>query len=167
MAVARAQAEIERDAAATLFEHRVEAGRITVAIEGVQMSSQDDAGPSSSAALHAELMFGFGADVNVSEVTSQSKMMSPAPVSASARRSESETMPCAMPAREGVLHDRETDQHDDQHEAADQRRRHEIVGERARHGEARRRHPDEQQQPGRDQHHGAVVAVRRQDRGRG
>ena len=35
-------------------------------------------------------------------------------------------------AREGVLHHREADQHDDEHEAADQRRRHEVAGSAAR-----------------------------------
>ena len=63
-------------------------------------------------------------------------------------------------AGEGVLHDGEADQHDDQHEAADQRRRDEIVGQRAGHGEGGARMTQTQQQePGRDQHDRAVVAM--------
>ena len=62
-------------------------------------------------------------------------------------------------AREGVLHHGEADQHDDQHEAAEQRRADDVVGDRARDREAGRDHPDHQQEPGRDQQHGAVEAV--------
>ena len=90
-------------------------------------------------------------------------MMSPEPVRASALRSAVRHHAVRHAAdREGVLHDGEADQHHDQHEAAHQAGRHEVVGQRAQHGEARRRDPHQQQEPGRDQHHGPVVAVCRQ-----
>ena len=90
--------------------------------------------------------------------------MSPAPVSASARRSVSLIKPLREGAAgEGVLHHREADQHDDQHEAADQRRRHEVGG---RAGPSTVKlaggDPGDQEEPGRHQHHGAVVAVGRE-----
>ena len=44
-------------------------------------------------------------------------------------------------AGEGVLHDRKADQHDDQHQAAEQRRADDVVGDEAEHGRARRRSP--------------------------
>ena len=63
-------------------------------------------------------------------------------------------------ARERVLHHREADQHHDQHEAAEQRRADNVVGHDAGDGEAGAEHPDHQQEPGRDQQHRAVEAVR-------
>ena len=62
-------------------------------------------------------------------------------------------------ARKGVLHHREADQHDDEHESAEQSRADDVVGEKAEDGERRADHPDDEQQPGRDQHDGAVVIV--------
>ena len=41
-------------------------------------------------------------------------------------------MPLRDAAGEGVLHHREADQHDDQHEAAEQRRADDVVGDEAR-----------------------------------
>ena len=67
------------------------------------------------------------------------------------------------PARgEGVLHDGEADQHDDQHEAADQRRTDDVVRQRAGDRETRRADPGEQQEPCRDEHDRALVAMRRE-----
>ena len=62
-------------------------------------------------------------------------------------------------AGEGVLHHREADQHHDQHQAAEQRRADDVVGDHAGDGEADAECPDHQQDPGGDQHHRAVVAV--------
>ena len=63
---------------------------------------------------------------------------------------------------EGVLHDGEADQHDYQHEAADQRRADDIVRQRAGDREARGADPGEQQEPCRDEHDRALVAMRRE-----
>ena len=62
-------------------------------------------------------------------------------------------------AGEGVLHHGEADQHHDQHQAAEQRRADNIVGDHAGDGEACRAGPHYQQEPGGDQQHRAVVAV--------
>ena len=65
-------------------------------------------------------------------------------------------------AGEGVLHHCEADKHHNQNKAADQGGRHEIPGQGARHCKARRRQPNQQQKPRRDQHHRALDAVQRQ-----
>ncbi len=65
-------------------------------------------------------------------------------------------------AREGVLHHRETDEHDDQHQPADQRRRHEVGEKLPVTVKRRGRHPGDQQEPGRHQHDGAIVAMGRE-----
>ena len=71
-------------------------------------------------------------------------------------------MPGGDAAREGVLHHGETDQHHDQHEAAQQRRADDVVGHKAQDGQSGRNRPDYQQEPGRDEQHGAVEAMQRQ-----
>ena len=63
-------------------------------------------------------------------------------------------------AGEGVLHHREADQHHDQHQAAEQRRTDDVVGDKAGDGKTGGAGPHHQQQPGRDQQHRAVEAVR-------
>ncbi len=60
-----------------------------------------------------------------------------------------------------MLHHREADQHDDQDQAAEQRRANDVVGQGSGHREAGRDHPHHQQQPGRNQQYRAVVAVER------
>ena len=62
----------------------------------------------------------------------------------------------------GVLHDGEADQHNDQHEAADQGRTDDVVRQRSGDRETRRADPGEQQEPGRDEHDRPLVAVRRE-----
>ena len=61
-----------------------------------------------------------------------------------------------------MLHHREADQHHDQHQAAEQRRADDVVGDRAADRHAGGDDPDHQQEPGRDQQHRAVEAVGRQ-----
>ncbi len=63
-------------------------------------------------------------------------------------------------AGKGVLHDGEADQHDDQHQAAEQRRRDDVVRHPSRHREARGDDPGHQQEPGRDQQDRAIEALR-------
>ncbi len=58
-----------------------------------------------------------------------------------------------------VLHDREADQHHDQHQAAEQRRADDVIGDDAGNRQSCGRGPHHQQQPGRDQQHRAVEAV--------
>ena len=61
-------------------------------------------------------------------------------------------------AGEGVLHDGEGDQHHDQHQSAGERRLHDGMVDAAGDGEPCREHPEEQDDPGRDQHDRAVEA---------
>ncbi len=63
------------------------------------------------------------------------------------------------PAGKGVLHHREADEENDEHEAAAERRLDDVVVELARHRQPRPEQPDEDQRPGRHEQDGAVVAV--------
>ncbi len=65
-------------------------------------------------------------------------------------------------AGEGMLHDGEADQHHDQHQAAEQRRSDDVVGDEAGDRKPCAECPDDKQQPGRNQQHGAVEAMGRQ-----
>jgi hypothetical protein len=85
--------------------------------------------------------------------------MSPAPVSAPLDVGDD----CdRRAAGERVLHHREADQHHDQHQAAEQRRPDDVVGYDAGDCQVTGKHPRDQQQPGRDQQHRAIEAVRRE-----
>ena len=86
--------------------------------------------------------------------------MSPAPDRASARRSVSLTMPCAKaPPEKACCITVKPISITIEHEAADERRLNEVGGELADDGEAARHDPGDEEEPGRDQHHGPVVAV--------
>ena len=94
-----------------------------------------------------------------SEETSQSQIMSPAPVSASARRSTSDTMPWLMPPAKAccitvkpISMTMRTRPPSKAGPTMSLVRKPSTVNAGAE-------HPDDQQQPGRDQHHGAVVVV--------
>jgi hypothetical protein len=65
------------------------------------------------------------------------------------------------PAGKGVLHDREGDQHDDQDEAAGERRLHDRMVDAAGNGEIGGGDPEDEHQPGRDQHDRPVVSPQR------
>ena len=126
-------------------------------------SSQREAEPSSEPRGSPSSVSICGETKILSALTSQSKTRSPEP-------DERQCPPLGVgdqplrqrAAGEGVLDHGEADQQHDQHEPAEQRRRHEIALELPGHREAGRRHPDRQQEPGRDQHHGALIAMRRQ-----
>ena len=62
MAVGRAQPERLVDATATLLEHRVEAGAISVALEGMQHIEPASRRPLEGAAADAELRLDLGGD---------------------------------------------------------------------------------------------------------
>ena len=68
--------------------------------------------------------------------------------------------PAKRAASESVLHDGEANQHDDQHETADQGRRDEIIGQCSGDRKGRADDPDQQQKPSRNQHDRAVIAMR-------
>ena len=97
VAVRRAQPEVLHQPAAALLEHAVERGAEAVAVVRVQHVEPARRRAFERAALEAEQLLGLGAGEDRSAETSQSQIMSPAPVSASARRSTSETMLWVMP----------------------------------------------------------------------
>ncbi len=162
MAVRRAQAEILHQAAAPLLQHAVERGAEAVAVERVQHLEPVRRGTFERAALESERVLGLG--------TGEDLVGGDVPVPDHVARAGERQ--CAAfdvrhdavrdAAREGVLHHREADQHDDEDEAAEEGRRHDVVRHRARHGQPGANDPDHQQEPGRDQQHRAVVAVGRE-----
>ena len=127
------------DAAAPVLDHRVEGGRVAVEVEGVEQAEPVRGRAFERPALEAELALdlGPGEDPVAGDVPVEHHVAGAG--SASARRSVSrdEGMGQAA-AREGVLHDREADQHDDEHEAADQGRLDEVAAELPHDREARR-----------------------------
>ena len=126
------------------------------------MSSQVGGGPFQRAAFEAELGLDLGADVDlvgghvpVEDRVAAAGHRQRAPLGVGAAR------PRRADGGEGALHDGEADQHDDQHQTADQSRRGDVVGQLAERRRAGGDHPDDEQEPGRDQHHRAVRAARR------
>ena len=124
--------------------HGVEGGAVAVAVEGVDEVEPAAAGPSRAPRLRPSWLSISG----LTKIRSRRHV----PVEHDVARAGQRQRPALGvgdeavregAAREGVLHHREADQHDDQHEAADQRRLHEVVAELAGDGEAGGRHPDE------------------------
>ena len=162
MAVIGAQPEILVEAAAALLDDAVERGAEAVAVEVMQHVEPQRRRAFQRAALEAEDMFGFraGEDLVGGHVPVPDHVAGAGQRQRAAFDVGDEAVGDA--AGKGMLHHREADQHDDQHEAAEQRRRDDVVGDGAGDGEPGGEGPHHQQQPGRDQQHGAVEAVRRQ-----
>src|SRR5580692_3358137 len=97
MAVGGAQAEILGDPAAPLFQHIVERGAEAVAIERMQHVEPLRRRAFQRAHFETERGFGLGAGENLVGGDVPIQIMSPAPVSANARRSTSDTMPWVIP----------------------------------------------------------------------
>ncbi len=64
MAVGGAQAELLIDAAASLLEHRIEAGAIAVALEGMQKFEPSRSRPFELAARKAQLRLRLGTEID-------------------------------------------------------------------------------------------------------
>ena len=98
------------------------------------------------AALEAKMLLGFGAGVD--QVATDIPVPDDVTGAGQRQRAALDVVDDALgaDAGEGVLHHREADQHDDQLEAAEQRRRDEVVGENAGDGEAGGEHPDRQRE---------------------
>ena len=163
MAVGRAQAEVLHQPAAALVEHAVERGAEAILIERVQHFEPFRGRAFQRAALQPEQAFGLGAG----EHLVGGDVPVPDQVAGTGQRQRAaldvgDDAGGGAAAREGVLHDRKADQHHDQHETAEQRGADDVVGDGAGHRHAGRDHPDHQQEPGRDQQHRAVEAVRRE-----
>ena len=153
-------AEFLRDAAAPVIDDGVERSAETVAVEDVDEVEPAARRAVERAALHPEKRIRVGADIDA--------VGGHVPVPddvAGARQGQGLALGVGQePGREGtagegVLHHREADQHDDEDEAARQRRLDEVVRQVARDGEPGGDDPEEQQRPGRDQHHRTVITV--------
>ena len=162
VAVGGAHAEILRDAAAPLLEHAVERGAEAVAVELMQDVEPLGGRAVERSVLEPERGFGFGAG----EDLVGGNVPVPDHVAGAGERQRAALDvgddAAGHAAGKGVLHHREADQHDDEDEAAEQRRPDNVVGDKAQHRQRRADHPDDEQKPGRDQHHGAVVVVGRE-----
>ena len=144
MAVGGAQAEILGDAPAPLFQHAVERGAETVAVELMQHVEPFGGRAVERAAAQAERGFGLragehfvGGDVPVPDHVAGAGQRQRAALDV---RHDA----AGRAARKGVLHHREADQHDDQDEAAEQRGADNVVGDKAQHRHRRGDHPDHQ-----------------------
>ena len=129
MAVGRAQPEILGQAAAPLLDHAVERGAEAVAVERMQHVEPLRRRPFQRAALEAEQVLGLragehlvGGDVPVPDHVAGAGQR---------QRAALDVGDDAVgdAAGEGVLHHREADQHHDQHQAAEQRRADDVVGD--------------------------------------
>ena len=161
MSVRSAQTEIVIDPARALMQEPVQRERVAVAIERMQHIEPAGRRPLERAALQAQLALDrlaaghfVGQHVPVEDRFARSGHRQRAPLGVGA------AVHGAAGAGKGELHHREADQHDDQHEAADEARRRQVIGQIAKRRRSRRHHPDREQIPGRDQHHGAVGAAR-------
>ena len=159
MTFRRAQTEVLHQSAAALFEHAIESGTEAIAIERVQHIEPARRRPFERAALQAQQLLRLRAGVDAV------RRHVPVPDHVAGAR-ERQRAPLDIgddvmgdASGEGVLHDGEADQHDDQDETAEQRRTDDVVGDIARDRHHQTDGPDHQQKPGRDQQHGPVVAV--------
>ena len=132
MAVRRAQPEILDQPAAALLEHAVERGAEAVAVERMQHVEPARRRAFERAALEAEQRLGLGAgeDLVGGDVPVPDHVAGAGQRERAALDVGDDAVRDA--AGEGVLHHREADQHHDQHEAAEQRRADDVVGDDAR-----------------------------------
>ena len=162
-AIGGAQAHIEVELAAPLFEHRIERDAVAVPVRDVHMLQ-----PARGRALQRPLR---QAEQGLDLRRDEDLVGAHVPVEHEvARAGEGERAPFCIgdeplrdrAAGEGMLDHGEADQQHDQHESAQQGGRDQIPLELTRHGEAGGRDPDGEQEPGRDQHHRPLIAMRRQ-----
>ena len=151
VAVGAAQAKFLIDAAAALLEHGIERGTVGIAFERMDQFKPGRGGPFKLAALQSKLRLDFGTDEDAvaGYIPVEDHVISAGERQRLALDIGDRPMREA-PACKCVLHDREADQHDDQHETADQSRRDEIVRERSRHRKSGRADPRKQQKPSRN-----------------
>ena len=123
-----------------LLQHGVEAGAIAIALQRMQHVEPVRGRPFERAARQAKLRLDFGTDID--PIGGDVPVEDDVAAAGQGQRLALDVGDGAMDeaaADEGVLHDGEADQHHDQHEAADESRRDEIIGQRSGHGEGRRR----------------------------
>ena len=161
MPVRSAQSQVVIDPARALMQEPVQRQRVAVAVERMQHIEPTSRRPLERAALQAQLAFDrlaavhfVGQHVPIEDRFARSGHGQRAPLGVGAAVHRA-----AGPGK-GELHHREADQHDDQHQAADEARRRKVIGQIAERRRSRGHHPDREQIPGRDQHHGAVGPAR-------
>ena len=145
MPVRGAQAEFLIDAAAPLLEHGVETGAIAILLERMQQIEPGGGRALEPAAVESERRLDLRADIDVvgRHVPVEDDLIGAGQRQRLALDVADRPVRRGRRVGEGVLHHGEADQHHDEHQAADQRRRDEIVGHPAGHREAGRRHPDQ------------------------
>ena len=131
MAVGRAQPEILIEASAPLLHRAVERGAETIAVERMQHLEPVRRRSFQRAALEAEQLFGFRAGVDLvgGNVPVPDQIAGAGERQRAALHIRNDAVGDA--AGEGVLHHREADQHHDQHQAAEQSRADDVVGDDA------------------------------------
>jgi len=151
MAVGAAQAEVLAQTAAALIEHAVEHGAEAVAVKRMQHVEPARRGALERAALEPQQ----GLRLRAGENLVARHVPVPDHVAGAGQR---ERAPFHVgddavrdAAGKGVLHHGEADQHHDQHQAAEQSRADDVVGDHAGDGKRRGNHPHHQQQPGGNQ----------------
>ena len=159
MAVGGAHAEILGDAAAALLQHVVERGAEAVAVERMQHVEPLRRRAFQRAGFEPKRGLGLRAGVHL--VVGDVPVPDHVAGAGERQRAAFDVGDDALgdAAGEGVLHHRKSDQHDDQNKPAEERRADDVVGDEAQHRHGRGNDPDDQQQPGRDQHHRAIEAV--------
>ena len=159
MAVGGAQAEILVETSAPLLHRAVERGAEAVAVERMQHLEPCRRRSFQRAALEAEQLFGFRAGVDLvgGDIPIPDQIAGASQCERAAFDVGHDAVGNA--AGESVLHHGEADQHHDQHQAAEQGRADDVVGDEAGDGETGGAGPHHQQEPGRNQQHRAVEAV--------
>ena len=162
MAIGRAQAKILHQAPAPLLQHAVERSPEAVAILRMEHVQPARGRPFQRPAPQPQQVLGLltgehlvGGNVPIPDQVAGAGERQRAALDVGDDR-------IGDAAGERVLHHREADQHDDQDQPAEQRRADDVVGDDAGDREARGEHPSQQQEPSRNQQHGAVEAVHRQ-----
>ena len=159
--VGRAQPEILDHATAPLLHHAIKGSAKPVTVKGMEYVDPLRRRTLECPALEAHHRLGFRAGIDLvgRYVPVPDQVAGPGKRERAALHVGDKAVGDA--ARESMLHDREPDQHDDQHEAAQQRRRDDVVRHPAVDGETGGQDPQHQQKPGRDQQDGTIEALRR------
>ena len=135
VAVCAAQAEFLREPAAALLDHRIERGAVAIAVERMDaVRAKPRPVPRARRACRPSCCSTSGLTIDsvARHVPIEHDVAGARERQRPALRVADISACASAAAGEGVLHDREADQHHDQHEPADQRRRDEIIRRAAR-----------------------------------
>jgi len=142
MAVGRSHPKILGDAAAPLLDDAVQRCAKAIAVKRMHHFKPVRGRTVERSALEAKRGFGLRAGENAIG----GDIPIPDHIAGAGQRQSTALHvrhdPLRKPAGERVLHHRETDQHDDENEAAKQRRTDDIVGQESQNRHCRADHPD-------------------------